>query len=558
MKSSFSHTLQGVILVSCVMLLTSVFFQHAIVFQGEQGEEEEHAHTMIQTSSNPIIVPDMHKQDLNPPTKHTGIKQGSIRSLPKEEKVEAWTNSRDTEKNSDPTSTGMEIKKSSNDEKPPVVTEKGVVESDRNNRQESSAQLTEVQKQKENRKHSIPIVPTSTASDEQNITKSLYNKEEYTNQLEMITKPFANETTGAQFYKQGFWGGFVNQLQKFVGLMILAHEQNHKQILLPSIRWRDQHGSLAHLRHELLFDVVHWNSFYPILPRFVTHDPVLHSDVGIEIMSRQYYWKPKILWKETKEAIENATNVFPLGLFDAQYSNKYGQYTRDITERGYPRDEWEIVMTATALRPHPEVQQLVDNYLDTFSKQIERAKNQESGSSDYMLLHARVEPDMQVHTPCQDKKVTNFTDILTSIQDHFSEPPANNLILALDRGLLEKGVDDPKNTNELQKYNLKVLNEVVTNGLWGGRVKVLEAGRTFMEKSGHPYYGRFPSLMGSIVDFFLAQNSKVFIGTEVSSWSNAVTRFRFYNNKKQNYVYRPGNVIQDTLDDLKAPHPFLC
>ena len=48
-------------------------------------------------------------------------------------------------------------------------------------------------------------------------------------------------------------------------------------------------------------------------------------------------------------------------------------------------------------------------------------------------------------------------------------------MLALDRRLLERGIDDPKNTNELQMYNLKVLNEIIKNGLWGGRVEVLEA-----------------------------------------------------------------------------------
>ena len=29
-----------------------------------------------------------------------------------------------------------------------------------------------------------------------------------------------------------------------------------------------------------------------------------------------------------------------------------------------------------------------------------------------MVLHARIEPDMQRHLVCADKKVTNFTDIL--------------------------------------------------------------------------------------------------------------------------------------------------
>lgn len=386
-----------------------------------------------------------------------------------------------------------------------------------------------------------------------------YKPESYEKTFELVTKPFSNETTGGQYYGQGFWGGFVNQFQMLTALMILAEEGKHKQLLLESIRWKDTHGTKAHVRHELLFDVVYWNSFYPILPRFVRHDPVLHSDVSVDIMTKNYHYKPFIKWKQEKEAIENATNVFPLGIFDAQYSNKYGQYTRKVREKKRDRAEWDKVMTTGAFRPHPEIQILVDKYLDNWVEDDNNIlRGIQDNSPDYIMLHARIEPDMQEHPVCKDRKVTNFTDILTSIQQHFPEPPAKQLILALDRRLLERGADDPKNTNELQKYNLKVLNEIVKNGLWGGRVKVMEAGITFVEKSNHPVYAVYPSLVGSIVDFFLAQNAKMFIGTEVSSWSNAVERYRFYKNNSQNYVYRPGEIVWNTPEGTNAPQVFFC
>ena len=386
--------------------------------------------------------------------------------------------------------------------------------------------------------------------------KGVYNKETYEQTLEAVSKPFKNETTGAQYFSQGFWGGFVNQYQMFAAIMILAEEGNHKQILLESIRWRDNHGTKQHLRHEVFFDVVHWNSFYPVVPRLVRHDPVAHSDVSVTVR----HDKPIIGWKEGNEAINNATNVFPLGLFDAQYSNKYGQYTRGISERGKPMAEWDKVMTATAFRPHPELQMLIDSYfsITNISQANGFASKPQGSSLDYIMLHARIEPDMQMHPVCKDKKVTNFTDILTSIQNHFPEPPAEKLILALDRRLLERGIDDPKNTNVLQKHNLNVLNEIIKSGLWGGRVKVMEAGVIFAEQSRHPIYSKFPSLTGSIVDFFLAQNARVFIGTEVSTWSTAAIRYRFYKSNLLNYAYRPGEVFNVTPVGTKSPPGFRC
>jgi hypothetical protein len=387
-----------------------------------------------------------------------------------------------------------------------------------------------------------------------------YDPKIYDKTMDLVTKSFSNETTGGQYFSQGFWGGFVNQYQMFTAMMILAEEGKHRQLLLESIRWKDTHGTKAHVRHELLFDVVHWNSFYPVLPRFVRHDPVLHSDVSVDIMAKKYHYKRFIKWKDGKEAIENATNVFPLGLFDSQYSNKYGGYTRDVRERKKERKEWDKVMTDGAFRPHPEMQMLIDKYLDNVEDDDDNVlvNGIQRDSSNYIMLHARIEPDMQQHPMCLDRKVTNLTDILASIQEHFPKPPAEKLILALDRRVLENGADDPENTNELQKYNLKVLNEIGKTGLWGGRVRVMEAGVSFVETSGHPVYTTYPNLVGSIVDFFLAQNAKMFIGTEVSSWSNAVIRYRFYKNRMQNYVYRPGEIVWDTPEDTPFPQVFFC
>jgi hypothetical protein len=89
-----------------------------------------------------------------------------------------------------------------------------------------------------------------------------------------ITKPFANVTTIGH-KNQGFPSGYRNQIQSFSAFVALAGLSNHSQILMPTMRHEDTFGSDRFMPFEFLFDVEHWNSFYPALPRMVHCDQEL-------------------------------------------------------------------------------------------------------------------------------------------------------------------------------------------------------------------------------------------------------------------------------------------
>ena len=49
-----------------------------------------------------------------------------------------------------------------------------------------------------------------------------------------------------------------------------------------------------------------------------------------------------------------------------------------------------------------------------------------------------------------------------------NEPPVSTVLIKLNRAILEKEVKGDKNENEIASYNLKVLNEIISEGLRNG------------------------------------------------------------------------------------------
>jgi hypothetical protein len=159
---------------------------------------------------------------------------------------------------------------------------------------------------------------------------------------------------------------------------------------------------------------------------------------------------------------------------------------------------------------------------------------------------------------CVDAKVTNITDILHNLQAKFPNPPKPNVLLIFNREILEREVKNENSDNALAKYNLEVINGVVKAGLWNGKVTVHEAGVSLAKKSGHPIYSKYFSLSGSIMDFFLAVQADIFVGTEVSSFSIDVETTRFYRGKRDNYHYIPDNIELTTPSNAQYPPRFQC
>ena len=108
--------------------------------------------------------------------------------------------------------------------------------------------------------------------------------------------------------------------------------------------------------------------------------------------------------------------------------------------------------------------------------------------------------------------------------------------------------------DQLNAYNLEVVNRVLKEGMWGGRVPCAEAGSKLVEEVGNPFYKRYKSTVGGILNMFLAIESDIFVGT-VSSYSTHTINTRFYQNRPS-YFYRPEGLVPAIKDN--KPHRFLC
>lgn len=369
----------------------------------------------------------------------------------------------------------------------------------------------------------------------------------YEKQRKEALKPFSNVTTVA--YPHGPFGGFRNQYMTFTGIMLMMNAANHSQIIVESIKWKDLFGTNQRLRHDLFFDVVHWNRFYPTLPRFVQYESNANAYSDIQF-SGKIDVTPSLRWNVPDPF--QATNPLAIGERGLQAQNQYKQYVKKVVEGLEQRNPVDLMMLQGAFRPHPALQEIIDGFLES---------DADGGivGSKYMVLHARIEPDMQKHTMCLDKKTTNLTDIIRSLEAKFQKPPpVSKILLILNRDILEQEVANKEVENEMAHYNLQALNDLIENGLWNGKVKAVEAGVRLAKRSGHPIYSKYYSLSGSIIDFFLAVQSDIFVGTEVSSFSVDVEITRFYRGRKENYHYLPNKIEMTTPPDASFPPRFQC
>ena len=158
----------------------------------------------------------------------------------------------------------------------------------------------------------------------------------------------------------------------------------------------------------------------------------------------------------------------------------------------------------------------------------------------------------------------NLTDIFDFIEAKWpNDPPVTKIFMPINRQYLEKeGLideakvkpNDPK-INWVAVENLKALNRARDEGLWGGRVKVIEFGANALQDT---VYADRPSTAGAMLNFFIAIKAKIFIGTEVSSFSHDLLATRFFRNYMENYKYLPDGLHDWTPPGTIDPPGFGC
>jgi hypothetical protein len=336
----------------------------------------------------------------------------------------------------------------------------------------------------------------------------------------------------------------------FTYFVLEAMERKYPQILLPSISLHDFLGTGKRVGFGAIFDVAHWNTHYPALPRLVRFDPKLHEEWVTWRMALTWLMGYNSFWNPA----DGLTKPYAFGS-TTDLLNAYKSYTSGIDDKRVERDPAELLILSGALRPHPELQSLLDHLTSNMIGQTtnETSRHKPSG---YMALHARVEPDMQSSVFCRWAKVKNLSTIFELLERDIPEPPAPILFIAVNRKLLERYGSDLRSDNVIAVENLRALNRATAQGLWNGTVQVFEAGQGAL--NGTRFSSR-PGVFGAAVDYFLAVDAILFVGTEISSFSMDIISTRFYRgNKANNYLYLPGGIKAATPDGVDIPPRFNC
>ena len=269
----------------------------------------------------------------------------------------------------------------------------------------------------ENQKDAVtPAVATMMVN-----TTTTYNAEEYQKQLDETLKPLNNALTTSFF--QQLWAGLCNQYMQFIGVIFVAQSENQAvEIIEESIQWKDTFGYEEYIQHHQLFDVVHWNSFYPSLPRFARYEKEMHPHIKtrgtkVKIDGK---WYPKgtfVQWNVTGDAFEVATNPKPIGSNKQQVFNRYKQFSKKLDageamkESPEQYETFKLIMQG-AFRPHPEIQGMIDQFVMGLGGR--REEGEAEGKGGFMVLHARIEPDMIVHPMCKVRYMDACLPIITS------------------------------------------------------------------------------------------------------------------------------------------------
>jgi hypothetical protein len=142
------------------------------------------------------------------------------------------------------------------------------------------------------------------------------------------------------------------------------------QILLESIAMKDTFGIFRRwVPFEKVFDVVHWNSYYPALPRLVRFDPDIHPQWPVPSELRN------------KTGNHTMPYAFPGGTL--YLFNCYKKYVRNlVASNNTEKHPAELLMMKGALRPNPDLQKDIDRIIGA------RVTKQGESSLDYMTVRA--------------------------------------------------------------------------------------------------------------------------------------------------------------------------
>jgi hypothetical protein len=270
-----------------------------------------------------------------------------------------------------------------------------------------------------------------------------------------------------------------------------------------------------------------------------------------------------------------------LGLHQEVSTARKKNKNKDINEGVY-----ESVLRA--LQPREKWRRVgIEHCLRSPSSNVEDS----GGDNNYAAVHARIEPEMMAH-PCGRNMERNLTVILDHVarlllknQSSTSTTSTMSVVVAVSR----EGLVDPRFPQflELSRANLHTLNEytggtavkeddadedeirndrqpLMKRKLLHGQFPVVECGGEMMARyyrslasgSSNPDrigdHNTYGTLLEQVINFDVAVQAKVFVGVELSSYSNAIWTTRFLLNKGANYKYTTSGI--EPVVGMPPPH----
>ena len=317
--------------------------------------------------------------------------------------------------------------------------------------------------------------------------------------------------------------GFFNQQMAFAGSVMALKDHihasplsNYYQILLPSLIFIDYLGTDQDVPFEQLYDVDHWNTYVPRLPKIVSYNESQHSQYNIYRNQMKAYVDTSTA--EHPYFVEQSNQGFRL--YFENYMRKL-----EVGTRG-DLDPVDRLILQDALRPSPVVQSVVDTVVQ---------------DGMYAAVHLRFEQDYLCYGwPVTDR---NLTVVLQSIEDAFGDnPPFSRIFFAINRRHLEDRTKMPDNPHpsleacEAERQdNLAALNHAVAHGMWNGKVQVFERPQQ-LPKS----LQQRPVIFGSLIDAEICNSAKIFLGRFSSTFTKNIMRRRLIKGRTENYNYEHG------------------
>ena len=345
------------------------------------------------------------------------------------------------------------------------------------------------------------------------------------------------------------WMGFYNQQMSFSAVMMrimdtMAVSTDNDtttpvvQVLLHSVVFRDFLGTGKLVEFDKLFDVAHWNSFVPRLPRLVSFDKVQHYQYSTKRRAMVERPTPAAHHNQThNQTYDTHPRFFHCGNPFRDYTWYMQSFQNKNRTKLHPVDR---LILEGALRPAPVVQAAIDRIVTGGSR---HSRGGSDDTNNYMAIHLRIEQDYLCHTWQFPPQFRNLSQLLERMEQVFPDPPADRCFLAFNRPLLENGDEMPNNPQPSREAceaeraeNLATLNRVVRAGLWGGRVRVLERPSLL---HWAPFRDR-PVAYASWMDAEICRNAKIFIGRLGSTFALATIRRRSVMGLTENYNYEQG------------------